>query len=671
MSVFRVFRGRRAGCCAVLAFACSLSAAPAVGLSEPELEQQRQQFLQAREAWRQGQRKTYQRLLADLQEYPLYPYLRYQELKGAALRASNADLVRDFLARYPDFIDADTLRRRWLEYLAARGDWQAFLQDYSAGLSVRLDCLWLQARIEQDQTESLAQAVIPLFLSGRSQPAACDPAFDWLYRSEQMSSDLLWQRLYLALEQDQLGLVHHLGGKLDPAGQQLLQQWIQVHLHPERHTRAPDWEDTPERRRLLLHGLQRLGKQHPARALQRWDQLRARYRFTEQERHPFLREWSISAVRRREPQAAAALLDQIRLDDQELFDWALRAALRTVDWTRLERWTRAEPPEQMDTLKWRYWHGRAQQKLGRPEQALAVFQTIADQRDYYGFLAADHLGRGYAFNHQPVPADMHVKQALLALPVIQRAREWLLLEMKSNARREWFHALNVLERSSPEWLPGAARLVASWDWLDRAIFTLGRARFYDDLELRFPVLFEHELREYADLRGLDPGWIFGLVRAESAFIEDARSPAGALGLMQVMPQTGQLVARKIQWRNFDVRHLLQAEVNIPIGSAYLQQMMEYFGGDKVLSTAAYNAGPGRVRNWLRRQACVEPDIWIETIPFNETRKYVKRVLFYASIYNWRLNDEITPIRERMAGPDCFMSVAGPGSGQQRVSQDEN
>ena len=193
----------------------------------------------------------------------------------------------------------------------------------------------------------------------------------------------------------------------------------------------------------------------------------------------------------------------------------------------------------------------------------------------------------------------------------------------------------------------AAKLASEWGWYDRAIFTMGAAHAYDDLELRFPITYRDEIEKYATKRNLDAGWIFALMRSESAFMEKVKSPAGALGLMQIMPATGKLTARKIGMKKFRTRDLLIAKKNIAIGTAYMKEMQDKFKGNYILATASYNAGPGRSVKWSPRKGCIEPDIWVEQIPFDETRAYVKRVMFYASIYDWRLNQQVIPLKQRM------------------------
>ena len=248
-------------------------------------------------------------------------------------------------------------------------------------------------------------------------------------------------------------------------------------------------------------------------------------------------------------------------------------------------------------------------------------------------------------NHYPVTDDIEEFKRISSLPSMKRAYEFHQLGMNTNARREWNHALNKMTTYQMQM---AAALAIKWEWHNRAIITMSRAKALDNLVLRFPILFEDLLTKYAKKNSIDRSWVFGIVRAESAFIEDISSPVGALGLMQVMPRTGRSVAKKIGIKNFKKGKLRKAETNVPIGTAYMKMMLDKFDENVVLATAAYNAGPHRVLKWLPKKVCAEnPDIWVELIPFNETRKYVRRVLYFSIVYDWRFKTTIIPMKVRM------------------------
>ncbi len=340
-----------------------------------------------------------------------------------------------------------------------------------------------------------------------------------------------------------------------------------------------------------------------------------------------------------------AQLDNERVDEK-LFHERVVLALRERDWDTLLRWTEGIPPAE-DAVRgpWLYWRGRALEHLGRAAEAREYFERAAQQRDFYGFSAHDRLGRPYALNHAALPDDPEARLQVLRTPGVQRAHEFFALGQYTPARREWTH---VLGNMTSYQMQMAATLAHSWGWYDRALVTLNKAASYDDLVVRFPLAYREGIEKYATQRGLDPAWVFSVVRQESAFVEDARSPAGALGLMQVMPATGRETARALGMRNFTASQLTHPSTNLPIGTAYLKRMLGYFDGNMVLATAAYNAGPGNVSRWLQAGGCTEPDIWIEQIPFTETRKYVQRILYFSSIYDWRLGRDVRPIADRVA-----------------------
>jgi len=608
------------------------------------LDDQRKLYNRAMESLRSGNLKRFRELLPQLGDYPLTPYLHHAWLKPR-LGQVRIEEVRWFFENFDDLPDAGSLRTQWLMHLARKGRWQEFQDFYTPQRDERLQCLHLQARINTGNRIYLLEDIRSLWLRGDSLPDECDAPFSLLYASELMDDDLVWQRVRLAMENGKTGLAAYLGRMLGPELKALQSRWLQIHHNPRSLTSAPSLPDTIQGREILLYGIQRLARQDIELALKSWAPGRDNYSFTSAEVAQLERSLAIRAAQEEHPDAVA-LLDRVSPAqvDEEVFLYRLRYALDGPDWGRLLTWTEGFPAWPEMGNQWWYWRGRALEETGDAAAARKAYQRIAGERDYYGFMAADRLGIPYRMNHHSLPENLKDKQIVLETPAIRRAHEFYKLGKYYPARREWHHALN---RMTVVQMQMAASIAREWGWYDRAIFTLGRAKMYDDLVLRFPVLYDDLLREYSRRRDLDLGWVYGLVRAESAFVEDARSPAGALGLMQVMPATGRETARAIGLKNFTTKKLLQAKVNVPIGSAYLKQMLDRFAGNRVLATAAYNAGPHRVRQWLPGH-CQAADVWVEMIPFRETRKYVKRVLSYATIYDWRLELEPLPVSQRMA-----------------------
>ena len=424
-----------------------------------------------------------------------------------------------------------------------------------------------------------------------------------------------------------------------------MSRWIATYHNPAKWTNKPNFDDIEIGRVILAQGIIRLAKSDINTAILRWEALKKKFNFNQDNILKVERTLAISAVIEKHPQSKELLnrLENLNIDE-DIFYWRLREALNNADWPALVRWTDGEiPRDESIRLRWMYWRARALEMTGHDESAETLYRLVAGERDYYGFLAADRIGVDYNISHITLPEDLETWQVLSELPSIQRAKELYILNSTYLARREWNHAIGRMTTYQKQI---AAMIAASWDWHDRVILTLGNAQAYDDLVLRFPMAFENEMKKYADLRNLDLEWMYALTRAESAFMVDARSKSGALGLMQVMPATGKETAKSIGFRTYRNNYLLEVDKNITIGSAYLKKMLDRFG-NTVIATAAYNAGPNAVANWLPIVGCIEPDIWVEKIPYKETRQYVARIMFFATIYDWRLQNDIKHINRRM------------------------
>ena len=614
-------------------------------ISAVTIKEQRQQYLDAQKALKAGKIKTFTTFAEKLKTYPLYPYLRYNYIRPRLHKIDDVD-IKNFIASYPDFISTDSLKTSWLKQLAKQRKWQKFLDNYTPQKDVKLRCQQLQARIKTNNQTYLLEDTRTLWLTGKSLPPQCDEAFKRLQKSELMTNELIWERIQLAMDNGKTGLANYLSKRLDKEYKLWAKRWLAMHHNPSVGTKNPQYPDTEISREILLYGIKRLARKNINRSLNNWETLQANYGFTPAEIDEVDLVITIRAAKNRHPKASE-LLDNLNpaIDSYEIFHWRLRTALKNKDWQRLYQWTKSKPPE-IESIKyrWIYWRGRALEEIGDIERANASYALIADQRDYYGFLAADRIGIEYQMHHYPLPEDLESKNDVSRLPGIRRARELFILYGDYKARREWQHALRSMTNYQ---MQIAARLASEWGWYDRAIFTMGAAHAYDDLELRFPITYRDEIEKYATKRNLDVGWIFSLMRSESAFMEKVKSPAGALGLMQIMPATGKLIARKIGMKKFRTKDLLIAKKNIAIGTAYMKEMQDKFKGNYILATASYNAGPQRSVKWSPRKGCKEPDIWVEQIPFDETRAYVKRVMFYASIYDWRLNQQVIPLKRRM------------------------
>ena len=604
----------------------------ALPLWAASLSEQRVLFRQSDSALKSGNRSIFLASEDKLREYPLYPYLLYQDLTQQLVNRPAAR-VRAFLKNYPDLPQASQLRDEWLRQLARMGRWSELLSDYGPAKGVDLECLRRQALLYTQQTDQALQDMRSVWLHGYSRPTSCDPVFAAWRERGGLTPELIWQRFLLSMETGQIRLARYLRGMLQATRQGFADLWLAVHAKPDlvldqNKFTVLDQNTAP----IVIHGLKRWSRRNSVAAAAAYDLLQARLPPSE-ERDELQRRLAVFVASRGEASAEQRLRDLAsELVDETVAEWRLRTALRQADWPMVLQWADAMPTALQEQLPWRYWRARALERIGQPTAAASLYRELATQRDYYGFLAADKAGLSYSFEYVPTPRDEAIVAQLKSRPAILRIREFLTLERYPDARTEW-NAL--IKDASQEELRAAARVAHDWDWHDRVIVTLAKANDWNDIELRFPTPYWTLVERYAKAQRLAPAWVYAIMRKESIFQYDIRSSAGAIGLMQVMPATGQAIAKQLQVPWSGSYTLLDVDTNIRFGSYYLRAGLGRFGNSPMLATAAYNAGPGRVRSWLP-ETQIPADVWVELIPFSETRDYVKRVLEYAIVYQHRL-----------------------------------
>ncbi|MDH0096363.1 transglycosylase SLT domain-containing protein [Ectopseudomonas hydrolytica] len=599
------------------------------------LTQQRQYYDEAKSALAKGDSGPYRRYQTALRDYPLTPYLAYDELTNRLKSASNAEIEK-FLAEHGDLPQASWMKLRWLRWLAERGDWKPFLDHYDPALNfTELDCLYGQYQLSHGLTAEGNATAEKLWLVGKSQPNACDPLFARWAASGQLTEQRRWQRAKLAVEAGNYGLANHLIKNMPTLGERgkLL---VEVAQKPQLLKQTARFTATDEAMGDVVGlGLRRLARQSPEDALGLLDTYAQRMRFSQDEQVAIARQIGLTLAKRfdmRGLQVMAKYDPELR--DNTVSEWRARLLLRHGRWDEAYQLTQRMPADLASSNRWRYWNARSLQ-LAQPnsQQPIALYQSLAKERDFYGFMAADQVKAPYQLNNQPLALDPKVVQKVRNTAGIRRAMEFHARGQIVDGRREWYHVSRLFSRDE---LVAQARLAYEMEWYFPAIRTISQAQYWDDLEVRFPMAHRDQLVREAKRRDLHSSWVFAITRQESAFMADARSHAGAMGLMQLMPATAKETARKFGIPLASPQHVLNPDTNIQLGAAYLSQVYGQFNGNRILASAAYNAGPGRVRQWLRGADHLSYDVWVENIPFDETRQYVQNVLSYSVIYGQKL-----------------------------------
>ena len=617
-----------------------------------DLSTQRSNFREARDARARGDRVLFSQLLPGLADYSLYGYLLYDDLMIRMDTASDTE-VHTFLTRYGDLPVASNIRSTWLKRLANMGRWNDFLNDYQDTRDAALRCLRVQARLatqtdsfRKDPLKEFLDEIKSLWLVGKTQPTECDASFDAWHTMGGMTLQDRWQRISLAFSAGNVSLADQLALSLPENEQKWAELWSEVHRDPRVGLADPILaNDSSFARAIIRHGLTRLARLDLSAALDRWEIIKHRYSFyafSAAERQAIERAIALRAFSERNPKAVA-LLEHLSVADGEVRRARIRAALWSGDWAAVLRHVRALKPWERAADRWRYWEARALEETGQSGGAEEIYGELASHRGYHGFLAADHLNRSYAFNHHPLMVSDAEMTRAENRPALVRAHELFLTEYLTDARREWMAALTGAGASE---LAAAAQLAARWGWADRVIATFGRSQEEDDLVLRFPLEHRDQVLARAAAVGISPAAVFAVVRQESVFMSDARSAVGAMGLMQLMPATATQVATELKIAPKSSANLLDPDYNLRLGSAFLAKLIK-LQGSLALAAAAYNAGPGRVHQW-KIPARMAMDVWIECIPFDETRRYVRNVLTYAAIYDWRLDRPIGRLSARMS-----------------------
>jgi soluble lytic murein transglycosylase len=604
-----------------------------------------------------------------LKHYPLYPYLQAERLRKALGPDSPVPEDVDqraaaFVAEYDPQPVARRVRRVWLESLARRTQWQAYLEAYrGANPDDALRCQSFVARIALNKTDGLVRDISTQWLTPRSLPE-CKVPFDWMKEQGVLTTDLIEQRARLALKGGDAPFARQIIAMLPPERAVALTQWASLLEKPQQNIDALIASpDKPVDGEALLAGWSRLARVDVTAARDRYAQFVRARGLTGQNASPYVRTLALRLAFNRDP-AALEYFPQIAAADRDVqtLEWWARAALWSGDWKLAAETIASMPGERRETARWRYWAARAAEHARETERAQRLYESVLGNDNYYSAMAAGQLKRSLAPNVQALPAAPEVEAALDRIPALVRARELFLTSLKQEAALEWQYGYQSLSEQQRK---QSIRVLAGWGWYDQAVATATAERVFNDYDLLYPRPFDAEVTRAAETARLPPELVYGVIRQESLYRADAVSSAGARGLMQLQIDTARRTARALKLPKPAVEDLFVPAINTSLGAGYLRTLLDRFDGQLPVALAGYNAGPNAAARWLPDES-IDADVWIENIPYDETREYVQRILWHRLMFSW-LGDEsrsehagfsLAPITALRATSSSDLRVAG-------------
>jgi len=600
-------------------------------------------FLAAREAFRSGDIARLNTLSARLQGHVLEPYVAYMQILSH-LKDAGPDEVKGFMQRNGDSYLSDKLRGDWLRWLGKNQRWDLFAAEYPAlvGKDTELACYALQARTALGDSAALREAKAYWF-SAEDQPDSCLPLFAGQAANGLLTVEDVWARLRLTLEAGNVSVAKHVA-RYFPGQQEIpLRELERAAENPAVFLdKRPVDLKTRAGRELTIFALSRLARSQPQQALPYWNGLSSR--FSAEEQAYAWGQLALYAARKHDPatlswfdKAAGAQLSDLQLG------WKVRAALREQNWQEVQAAIAAMSETEQNQGAWRYWKARALKAQGKTVQANAIWLPLSKEFNFYGQLAAGELGAVAGMPSESFKAGEDEIKAMEKTPAIRRALTLYEMNLRYEANREWVWAMRGFDDRH---LLIAAEVARRHNWYDRAINTADKTVQLHDFSLRFLSPHRDVMQDYVRETGLDEAWVYGLIRQESRFVQQAHSGVGASGLMQLMPGTARWVAKRLGIKRFRQSMVNQLDTNLALGTHYLKYVLDKLDGQPLLATAAYNAGPRRAIRW-RSPDAMEGAIYAETIPFTETRGYVQKVMSNAVYYGNRFGQQLLSLKQRL------------------------
>ena len=616
------------------------------------------------QAYRKGDRKALTNLLPAARGHVLEPWAAYWEL-AARLDSADAHEVDVFLTRYAGTYQEDRLRNDYLLLLGKKRDWAAFSQHflvYRMQDDPQVRCYDAMARHALSQ-EAIAEQVAEIWMGQKDADEACTAAVAQQHLKGKLATSVLWMRARLGME---LGRPRVVQGAVQILSDEWASTAATIYAQPEKFLEGKLIALRPRTKELVTLALIRLAVNDVAAARAQIQQLRWRGQLSAEERSWI---WSVIGKQSALNLSNDAMADFAHAQDHRMIDehlaWKARAALRAKNWAEVQKAIENMGPTLQADATWVYWRAMALRMLdpGQALQASRLWSSIAGPSGFYEQLAQEELGHIPTLVTPP-PIDAHELQQARQNPGLQRAMAAMAIGLRSEGVREWNYVTNLHDRGgmADPALRAAAQVACDNQIWDRCINTSDRTRQVQDWTQRYPMPLRQIVVSRSREIDLDPAYVYGLMRQESRFVMSARSGVGASGLMQIMPATARWTAKKIGMTQYSPDQLSDETTNIAIGTAYLKLVLDEFEGQMAMAAGAYNAGPSRVRNW-RIGPLLDGPIWIENIPFNETRDYVKKVLANTTVYAALISGTPQSLKKRLpaVGPRQTDSPVPDGS----------
>ncbi len=620
------------------------SSLPALAQNK-SLTSSQQDFLDAYQAILQNDRKGIARYKRKLKNYTLYPYVLYHDYRRN-FKDTPKHLIKQFIADDKNGYLSHQLYKKWLTHLAKIGYWTTYLEEYTPQKSLTLQCYHIQALANRKQLKTALKYAKPIWENNIRLNAACRPLDKLLRKNKQLTGTMVWNRISLAMNKRKTTLAKKLSKDLSKKEQKMFQFWLKVYRQPQLVAKPlPSFLSPPIRKKVFTQGIRYLASKNPSLAKKSLEKYYKQYGLNRDQYLTLNQKIALRTAYRYAPQAKD-FLNEVNTNGHktaETLRWQAQIALKQSNWLDLLDTIELMPPKDQEAKQWVYWKARALEATKQVKAAQALYRKLAKKRNYYAFLSADRLNLPYQFNPNPVK-KVDTSTLIRKYPELQRIQELLAIDWPLSTKREWYQLLNKVDKDE-FYVVGI--LANQWEQHAQAIRSMAKAKEWNALHLRFPTPYKEPVMQHAEKNNIDPAWIYGIMRRESAFSVDIKSPVGATGLMQIMPKTAKYVSKKLGGGNISYKKLTQAENNIELGSAYLNYLNQKYNGNKVLATAAYNAGPSRVDHWVSESLSLPADQWVDSITFSETRAYVKAVLEYTTLFKSLLNQKYDRLSDVM------------------------